>query len=177
MTNMPSNLDDLINFPIPRRYFNVVIQALAQAIEAEAGPVATGSATNSASSADPAVRSATSEAGHADAAPIDWTKVVTCRQLRRELRAPGALVMLDLAAGRPNQFVAFQEVVAASGRDSKQARADLGALTKAIKRSFGVSREDAQWPVEVQWAAGGEAQAYYRMTDAVANAWNASGPA
>jgi len=85
--------------------------------------------------------------------------------------------MLNLAAERPNELVSFREVVQESGRGDKQARADLGTLTKAIKRAFGLSRAEATWPVEVKWAAGGESQAYYLMSEEVARAWKSSAEA
>ncbi len=155
--------EEMINFPVPRRYFSVVVQALAKAMEAEAaGAGGTG---------DNTIDNGGQDNEHV---PIDWSKVENCKKLRGEMRYAGALTMLDLAASRPNELVSFADVVQASGRGEKQVRADLGALTKAIKRGFDVSREEANWPVEFRWAAGGEEQAYYIMRPEIAQAWKQS---
>jgi hypothetical protein len=62
-----------------------------------------------------------------------------------------------------------------SGRNKSQARGDLVALTKAIKRIYGVDAEHVRKPIENRWAAEGQKQAYYCMSDAVAKAWLESG--
>jgi hypothetical protein len=80
--------------------------------------------------------------------PIDWTNVGNCKSLRPALKSAGALTMLSLAAAHPAEWVSFQDVVQASGRNEKQVRADLGALTKAVKRIFDVSRNQTKWPAE-----------------------------
>lgn len=165
MIGMNESGDEMISFPVPKRFFPVVVQALAKAMEADV--------------VVPAIQ-ISEELTQVQDQPsepilIDWTNVENCKNLRREIRYAGALALLDLAAAHPDQLVSFSDVVHKSGRSEKEARADLGALTKAIKRQFGVSRDDARWPVEFRWAAGGEEQAYYLMRSEIAHTWTQSG--
>jgi hypothetical protein len=81
-----------------------------------------------------------------------------------------ALAALDLCSQRPGEWVPFEEVIAASGRDPAQARGDTGGLTFQIRKHFG----RGNWPYEAQWAAGGEKQSYYRMTPDQAAMWQAA---
>ncbi len=164
MNESTGRQEEIINFPVPRQYYSVVVQALAKAMEDDTASTAI--IQNDDTSGD----------GGQDTAhvPIDWSTVENCKKLRRQMRYAGALIMLDLAASKHDQLISFADVVQASGRGEKQVRAELGALTKAIKRVFGVSREEANWPVEFHWAAGGEEQAYYLMRPEIAQAWEQS---
>jgi hypothetical protein len=157
--------EEIINFPVPKRYLSVVIKALAKAM----GEV----------DVYPAVQreegSTVTQAQLSGAATIDWTSVESCKNLRERIRYPGVLAMLNLTAARPSEFISFQEVVRESERNEIQVRAELGALTKVIRRIYDVTRDGAKWPVEVRWAAGGEEQMYYSMQPEVARAWIQSG--
>lgn len=85
-----------------------------------------------------------------------------------------ALAALDLCSDRPEEWIPFEEVIAASGRDPANARGDTGGLTFTIRKHFG----RGNWPYEAEWAAGGKQQVYYRMTAAQAAMWkSASGDA
>lgn len=153
--------DEIINFPVPKRYLPAVVRALAKAMENVDGvPLV---------QADEGV--SPEEGPQQGKALIDWTNVESCKRFRRELHYPGALAMLDLTAANPTSFVSFQDVVRASGRTDIQVRAELGAMTKVIKRLYKVSREDVVWPAKFVWAAGGDQQAYYVMRPEVAQAW------
>jgi hypothetical protein len=106
---------------------------------------------------------------------IDWSSVEQCRRLRRELRATAAVVLLNLTSKEPDTWISFSKLMQVSGRNKSQARGDLVALTKAIKRIYGVDADHVLKPIENRWAAEGQKQAYYRMSDAVAKAWLESG--
>ena len=153
--------DEIINFPVPKRYLPAVVQALAKAMEDDGARPA---AHHDGGSTPP-------QAQNNGAATIDWTSVESFRNLRQRLRYPGVVTLLNLTAARPNEFISYQDVVRASKRADDQVRAELGALTKAIRRQYNVSRDEAKWPVEAHWAAGGEQQYYYLMRPEVARAW------
>lgn len=156
--------DEVINFPVPKRYLPVVIRALAKAMESD--------------DARPAVERdqglSVPEEQLNGKAVFDWTNVENCKKLRQELHYPGALTMLNLTAASPDEPVSFQDVVIASGRSDIQVRAELGALTKILKRLYKVSREEVVWPAKVVWAIGGDQQMYYVMRPEVARAWKQS---
>lgn len=156
--------DEIISFPVPKRYLPAVVQALAKAMEVDAP--------------QPTIQTHGASTEESDrpneAALIDWTDVHSCKELRREIHHPGILALLDLTAEHPNELVPYKDVVAASGRAEDEVRAGLSALTKAIKRLYKVSKDQAKWPVEVHWAAGGEKRMYYLMRPEVARAWTQS---
>jgi hypothetical protein len=81
-----------------------------------------------------------------------------------------ARAALELCSAEPDEWVAFEDIIAASGRSPAQARGDAGGLTLTIRARFGRSN----WPVEPQWAVGGKQQMYYRMTAAQAAMWKAA---
>lgn len=173
--------EEIVSFPVPKRFLSVVVQALAQAMAAEEaahGPVSAGVASNVIGpQTDNTTCSTVTDGKHdgANSPRIDWTKEENARRLRRRLRLKIALKLLDMTAERAGELVSFAEVSEAAGFETtQQAGSSLGAFTKVIKREFGVSRDDAVWPVEHHWAAGGDAQYYYRMQPEVADAWRRS---
>ncbi|MDP9415824.1 MAG: hypothetical protein M3Q08_17420 [Pseudomonadota bacterium] len=100
---------------------------------------------------------------------IDWSADDYARAAQI-LANPTALAALDLCSQRPEEWVPFEEVIAASGRGPAQARGDTGGLTFQLRKHFGRNN----WPYEAQWAAGGQQQVYYRMTGAQAVMWQAA---
>jgi len=161
MNNSDANQDEIINFPVPKRYLPVVVQALAKAME-----------TSGATAAPPEAISTPLVQG-AIAPKIDWTLVANARKLRQALHIPIANALLDLTAERAGELVPFSDVVAKAGlASSQQARSSLGALTKVIKREFCVPYEGANWPVVIQYGEGGVA--IYLMSHENAEAWRLS---
>lgn len=154
-----STADDMeiVNFPVPKRYLPAVVHALSAAMH-EDDTDSDGQAVESIGTNQ----------------EIDWSHVEQCKRLRNELKAPAACTLLDLTAETPNTWISFAKLVEMSGRSKTQARGDLVALTKAVKRIYGVPKEQARWPVEFQWAAEEQKQAYYRMSESVAKAWKQS---
>ena len=165
MNASTANVEEIVSFPVPKRFLSVVIQALARALDNESTTVALDDLTTTKTEVQQEVTNQ----------EIDWTQVSNAKKLRKGLNITIAYALLDLAAEREGHFVPFSEVVAKAGfTSSRSARASLGALTKVIKREFQVVYEDAKWPVEHRWADGGDAQYYYRMAPAVAVAWRQS---
>jgi hypothetical protein len=145
--------EEIINFPVPKRFLPLVIQCLAKAMEEP----------STATSAEPPKPG------------IDWTNPENMRKLRKGLESLTiGLVLMDLTSRRPDQEVAFDAIWKAAGfATGQQARSSLGAFTKVIKRDFKVSRDDARWPVSIRYGMDGVA--IYQMDAEVAKAWNESG--
>jgi hypothetical protein len=85
----------------------------------------------------------------------------------RDIASSTVLAALDLCAASPGGWIPLRQIEECAGRELAQARADLAVLTMTVKRHFGRSN----WPFVVQWAAGGEQQAYYSMSADVAAIW------
>ena len=100
---------------------------------------------------------------------VDWT--IEDFQLLRQYINPTTQAALNLCSAKPGQFVPLREVEAEAGRTRYEARADLAVLTMTVKKRLGRSN----WPLEAQWAVGGEKQAYYRVTPEYAELWLTSG--
>jgi hypothetical protein len=54
---------------------------------------------------------------------------------------------LDLCASRPGEWVTYPEISEYTGRSRAELRADLGALTRLVKKTFGKN----SWPFEAPW--------------------------
>jgi hypothetical protein len=100
---------------------------------------------------------------------IEWSADDYVKAAEVLVNATG-LAALDLCSQRPEEWVPFEDVVAASGRDPAQARGDTGGLTLQIRKHFGRNN----WPWEAKPGAGGEKQIYYRMTAAQAAMWQSA---
>jgi hypothetical protein len=139
-----TNSDEIVNVPVPKKHLGVVYKALAQVLDN--GPSGTGMR-----SGDPAAWQA--------------EKVAV---LKRELRYPGARAAIELSAAQAPEPVSIRDVEAKSGRSQKEVSADLGALTKLLKKLF----QSDLWPMRAVWGAGGENCMYYVMDPEVARLWN-----
>jgi hypothetical protein len=80
-----------------------------------------------------------------------------------------------MAAEKPNERVYFSEVKERSGRDHSHASADLGVMTKVIRKQFGLGNVGFNTPAPFHWDSDRQ-QAYYVMDAEVAAAWKASAP-
>ena len=105
-------------------------------------------------------------AGVDDYPDIAWTSADYV-QLREATSNPTIFTLLELCSSRPGELIPFSEVVAVTGRNVGQVRGDLAGLTMMVKRRFG----RRNWPFTVQWVAGAQQQACYRMTDDQAAVW------
>lgn len=100
---------------------------------------------------------------------VDWT-VEDYERLARVATNPTVLAAIDLCSERPTTWVSLREIEATAGRTKYQARADLAGLTVLVKKRFNRSN----WPIEFGWEAGGPDQAWYRMSQNQADAWEAA---
>lgn len=73
--------------------------------------------------------------------------------------------LIDMCANVPGQAIAFDDVVARAGVEPRQARGQLGALTKVLKKLF----RTPEWPVHVN--IGSQGQATYIMPEGMARNW------
>jgi len=151
---------DVVYFPVPKRYLQVVIDALAKAMAGSETPPAPPETPWPAEEAD------------GPRFEIDWSDVRNMRRLLNELRGEGVNKALELAATRPGEIISTQEIVKASGQERRAIAGQLGAMTKLIKRQFNLNHKNFNGPFKFEWAAGGEQQAYYRMQPEVAQAWH-----
>lgn len=138
--------DEIVMVPVPKKHLGVVYRALAQIPEKQ--PI-----KSAWRSGDPA------------AWPED--KIAT---LKRELKYPGARAAIELSAERAPEPISIRAVETTSGRTQKEVSADLGALTKLLKKLF----QSDVWPMRAEWAAGGENAMYYVMDPEVARLWKKS---
>ena len=95
------------------------------------------------------------------------------KNLRGRLRAPAAIQLLNLASARPGERVYFSEIVEKSGRDHSHASADLGVMTKVIKKQFELGNVSFNTPAPFHWDTDRQ-EAYYVMDSEVAEAWKAT---
>ena len=115
------------------------------------------------------VRASARRARDADYPEIPWDAESLAR-LSEVATNPTVRAAMDLCAERPGEWVSIRELEAKGGRTQAEARADLAGLTMMVKRRFG----RRNWPFEVQWAAGGDENAYYRMEKDVAATWRSA---
>jgi hypothetical protein len=165
--------DDVVNFPVPRKYLSAVIQALARIIEADQkeGESKTMSPVAPAVSFTPAVPWPTS-GQEGPRVPIDWNEE-SLTTLRKWLNNQAALTLLDMVAERPNERVYVEEVARKVGCTHGQVGAGLGVLTKTIKKMYNIKHNQFNWPAPFNWDAEKQL-AYYTMEEDVADAWKAT---
>jgi hypothetical protein len=77
-------------------------------------------------------------------APLDASEFHT---LASVLTNEGMRGAMDLSASRPGDWVTYTEVCEYTGRSRAELRADGGALTRLVKKTFGKNN----WPFESQW--------------------------
>jgi hypothetical protein len=88
-------------------------------------------------------------------------------QFREQVTNATVLSAMHLCSSSPEEWISIRDIEAHSGRTRAETRADLAGLTMMVKRRFGRSN----WPFDVQWAAGGDENAYYRMTSEISRIW------
>jgi hypothetical protein len=164
--------DEIVQYPVHKRFLPAVVQAHAAAMAEEATIPAI---------ATPLATDTTEQRGKPP--PIDWTQPDNMKKLRQGLAKqklrPGLKVQMGVALmdvtaeatlANPPRRVTFDEVYKRAGfTDDASARSSLGAFTKVIRREFNVSFEDAIWPTQPNWGDRGEA--HYSMSPKIARAW------
>jgi len=129
--------DEIVNFPVPKRYLPVVIHALADAMRAS-----------------PNIPLGQNSHG-------EWTKDEITR-LKHEIRNQTVLLLLDLTSERAGEWVDLSEICKKAGRTQRQAQGDLAGFTQLVKRRFGKNGQN-NWPVEVKWGLSPEEPTRYSM--------------
>jgi hypothetical protein len=69
------------------------------------------------------------------------------QELASVLTNEGMRGALDLCASRPGEWVTYLEIGEYTGRTRAESRADLGALTRLVRKRFGKN----SWPFEAPW--------------------------
>lgn len=145
--------DEIVSFPVPKRYLPVVIRALADAME-------TGITL---------LPPATPEfvpASDGNEVSGGWTKEEIAK-LKQRLQNPTVRMLLDMTAAKPEHWFGFKDLMSAAKRSYGEARGDLAGFTQLVRRTF----EREAWPLQVEWSDE-EGQVRYRMDPAVADWWN-----
>lgn len=135
--------DEIVNFPVPKRYLSVVIRALADAMREK----------------DISLPSSSTHPGQTGQG--EWTKDEIIR-LKHEIRNQTVLLLLNLTCERAGEWVDLSEICKKAGRTQRQAQGDLAGFTQLVKRRFGKNGQN-NWPVEVKWGLSPEEPTRYSM--------------
>lgn len=143
MTGPTAKDNEIVQFPVPRRYLSDVIKLLARLEESPRR-----------------VRSRPR-----DNRDRPWTtdELKWLQQLLRDL--PTALQLLDFTAGLEGMPLTFAELCEATGETRPKARGELARLTSIVRKYFGRD----QWPADAEWESEGIC---YRMNPTTAALWN-----
>lgn len=96
-----------------------------------------------------------------------WTRA-EIELIRPEMkRLRGAVALLDVAAEHADDVVTYSQVVERSGLEHNELRAQLSAMTKAIRRVLG---SKAKWPLHA-WQDAATGEMHYRMARQIADWW------
>jgi hypothetical protein len=96
-----------------------------------------------------------------------WTRA-EIELIRPEMkRLRGAVALLDLAAEHADEVVTYSQVIKRSGLERNELRAQLSAMTKAIRRALG---SKAKWPLHA-WQDAATGEMHYRMAGQIAEWW------
>ena len=97
---------------------------------------------------------------------VPWT-ADEIANLRDVVSNPTLTALFGACASQANEWVTLVDVIGESGESVAQARGAMGGLTTLIRGRF----KRGNWPIESEWAVGGESQQYYRMSDEIARWW------
>ena len=135
--------EEFVNLPVPKRVYPFVARALAEAL---------------AETPDASVKRVRG-----------WT-ADEMATLASVVKNEAVLVLLDMTARRPGQWVTFDEFCAHAGRTKRQAMGDLAGFTQLINhRLKKIGHNKDVWPIEVVWNEQGSPS--YRMPDEIARWW------
>jgi hypothetical protein len=98
---------------------------------------------------------------------IEWSESDLVR-MSEENSNPTVLGIMDLTADRPDEWVAFKDVLVTAGRTQREGMGDTAGLTIFVKNRF----KRPNWPVERSYNDLGEA--LYRMSSEAAEIWKTS---
>jgi hypothetical protein len=141
---MPIMDDEIINVPVPRRYYLLIIQTLAAALAGDSQGAPNPTAVNR-----------------------KWTPA-EISELRAAIKDnKTAFALMELTCASPAKRVSFEQIYKHANTSYPQARADLARLTRLIEKRFGGARK---WPVNSTQTPG-KGVLYEAMPD-IAVAWN-----
>jgi hypothetical protein len=96
----------------------------------------------------------------------EWT-LDDFERLNAEVTSTTILTTLDLCSERPDEWMPAEVITQVTGREPARHRGDFGGFAITVQRRF----ERSNPPYEVQWAAGGLHQQYYRVNGDIAAMW------
>lgn len=145
--------DDMVLFPIPKRFYPAVLQFLGEMLSNEvSGQTLPGHLpTPPAAGSDP---------------KRPWTRD-DVRQLKSMVHNPTILAVFDLAKERGGELVSFRDLEVHTERKYGQVRADLAGLTRMVRTRL----NHEHWPFEAVWAADGNPSMSYRVPENVLQWW------
>lgn len=134
--------EEIVQFPVPRRYLAEVIELLARLQHSDRR----------------------SRGSPRDNRERPWTKeeLKWLRQLLAE--RPTALELLDITAALAGDSLTFAELCQSTGARPRKARGELASLTSIVRKHF----DRDQWPAEAHWERDGFC---YRMRPDTAVLW------
>jgi hypothetical protein len=99
----------------------------------------------------------------------EWSRRMVAWLKPRIMHWGGATSLFEMAAERPDETIAYEEVVARAGVPEIQVRNELAAVSRLTSREFG----EKKWPLEV-WQDRSAGRMQYRMPSIVAEWWRSS---
>ena len=161
--------NDFVYVATPTRFYMKTLRAISDALEEEALALSSSAPMQSALAAVTAP----------EKTGIDWSDPAVLTKLRKGLTVPIGVKLFDMAAAaaiaKPGESVSFTDVYQAAGfPDGQRGRSSLGAVTKVLKRDFGITFDEAKGLIERRYGLSGDA--HYSMKPDVAQAWIDSAP-
>jgi hypothetical protein len=159
--------DELINLPVPRKYFTAMVQALARQIDADQ-PATPGNQPRAETQTVPWPP----ESRGKEQIYIDWDQDKLSK-LRKRLNNSAALTLLEMAADKPGQRISVEDVMSILNCTHGQVGAGLAVLTRSVSKALELKDKRFNWPAAFNWDPE-QQKTYYVMDENVAEAWNAT---
>jgi hypothetical protein len=99
----------------------------------------------------------------------EWSRRMVAWLKPRIMHWEGATTLFEMAAERPDETIAYEDVVARANMPEIQVRNELAAVSRLTKRHFG----EKKWPLEV-WQDRATGKMQYRMPPIVVEWWRSS---
>jgi hypothetical protein len=146
--------EDLVLLPVPKQHYESMVRTLGELIALASG----------ARSPDP-----TRTPAYPD---VPWSEA-DIRRLKQEVRNATVLALLVMTAKDPGRRISFEALSKKVGRTHDQTRADMAGFSQLVHRRF----KRRNWPIEWEWGAGGDQQAFYYMVPETAPLWKSASTA
>ncbi len=99
----------------------------------------------------------------------EWSRRMVAWLKPRITHWGGATTLFEMAAARPGEIIAYEDVVLRANMPEIQVRNELAAVSRLTSREFG----EKKWPLEV-WQDRATGKMQYRMPPIVAEWWRSS---